>query len=222
MQFPLPINILDLILKGMLIGIVASAPMGPVGVLCVQRTMNKGRWFGFVTGVGAACSDIFYAMSTGFGMSFVMDLITNHQNRFYLQILGSLLLFAFGYYCFRSNPTRKIHVSGNKGSLFHNGLTAFIVTLSNPLILFLFMACYAQFAFVIPDHPLEMSLGYLSIFAGALLWWWGLTWLVDKVREKFNDTGIVIINRVIGSVVMIFSFVMFIGTAFNLTLVIDF
>jgi len=84
------------------------------------------------------------------------------------------------------------------------------------------MACYAQFAFVIPDHPLEMSLGYLSIFAGALLWWWGLTWLVDKVREKFNDTGIVIINRVIGSVVMIFSFVMFIGTAFNLTLVIDF
>ena len=217
MQFPLPINILDLILKGMLIGIVASAPMGPVGVLCVQRTINKGRWFGFVTGVGAACSDIFYAMITGFGMSFVMDLITNHQNRFYLQILGR-----FGYYCFRSNPTKKIHVSGNKGSLFHNGLTAFIVTLSNPLILFLFMACYAQFAFVIPDHPLEMSLGYLSIFAGALLWWWGLTWLIDKIREKFNDTGIVIINRVIGSVVMIFSFVMFIGTAFNLSLVISF
>ena len=222
MQFPLPINILDLILTGMLIGIVASAPMGPVGVLCVQRTINKGRWFGFVTGVGAACSDIFYAMITGFGMSFVMDLITNHQNRFYLQILGSFLLFGFGYYCFRSNPTKKIHVSGNKGSLFHNGLTAFIVTLSNPLILFLFMACYAQFAFVIPDHPLEMSLGYLSIFAGALLWWWGLTWLIDKIREKFNDTGIVIINRVIGSVVMIFSFVMFIGTAFNLSLVISF
>ena len=84
------------------------------------------------------------------------------------------------------------------------------------------MACYAQFAFVIPDHPLEMSLGYLSIFAGALLWWWGLTWLIDKIREKFNDTGIVIINRVIGSVVMIFSFVMFIGTAFNLSLVISF
>ena len=132
------------------------------------------------------------------------------------------MLFGFGYYCFRSNPTKKIHVSGNKGSLFHNGLTAFIVTLSNPLILFLFMACYAQFAFVIPDHPLEMSLGYLSIFAGALLWWWGLTWLIDKIREKFNDTGIVIINRVIGSVVMIFSFVMFIGTAFNLSLVISF
>ena len=216
MQFPLPINILDLILKGMLIGIVASAPMGPVGVLCVQRTMNKGRWFGFVTGLGAACSDLFYAMISGFGMSFVMDLITNHENRFYLQIFGSILLLIFGYVCFRSNPTKKIHVSGNKGSLLHNGITAFVVTLSNPLILFLFMACYAQFAFVIPDHPLEMSLGYFSIFAGALLWWWGLTWLIDKIRGKFNDNGIVIINRIIGSIVMIFSFVMFIGTVFNL------
>ena len=149
-------------------------------------------------------------------MSFVMDLITNHENRFYLQIFGSILLLVFGYYCFRSNPTRKIHVSGKKGSLLHNAITAFVVTLSNPLILFLFMACYAQFAFVIPDHPLEMSLGYLSIFAGAMLWWWGLTWLIDKIRGKFNDSGIVIINRIIGSVVMIFSFVMFIGTIFNL------
>lgn len=200
----------------MLIGIVASAPMGPVGVLCVQRTMNKGRWFGFVTGVGAACSDLFYAMITGFGMSFVMDLITNDQTKFYLQILGSILLFSFGFACFRSNPTKKIRVSKSKGSLLHNGFTAFLVTLSNPLILFLFMACYAQFAFVIPDHPFEMSLGYLSIFAGALLWWWGLTWLIDKVRGKFDDNGTIIINRVIGSIVMIFSFVMFIGTVFNL------
>ena len=216
MQIPLPINILDLLLKGMLIGIVASAPMGPVGVLCVQRTMNKGRWFGFVTGLGAAFSDLLYAMISGFGMSFVMDLITNHQNCFYLQLFGSILLFIFGYYCFRSNPTKKIHISGKKGSLLHNGVTAFFVTISNPLILFLFMACYAQFAFVIPDHPVEMMLGYLSIFAGAVLWWWGLTWLIDKIRGKFNDYGIIIINRIIGSVVMIFSFVMFIGTIFNL------
>ena len=62
--------------------------MGPVGVLCVQRTLNKGRSYGFVTGVGAAISDIIYALLTGFGMSFVMDLITDHQNKFYLQIFG--------------------------------------------------------------------------------------------------------------------------------------
>lgn len=216
MQFLFHINILDLILKGILIGIIASAPMGPVGVLCVQRTINKGRWFGFVTGLGACVSDIIYAMVTGFGMSFVMDLINNEQNKFCLQIAGSILLFVFGLYCFRSNPTKNIRVSKNHGTLLSNGLTAFLVTFSNPLIIFLFMAAFAQFAFVIPDHPFEMSIGYLSIVCGAMLWWWGLTWLIDKIREKFNDFGIILINRIIGFIVMIFSVVMLIGTAFNL------
>ena len=65
-----------------MIGVIASAPMGPVGILCVQRTLNKGRWYGLATGVGAAASDIIYAGFAGFGMSFVMDFITNDQNRF--------------------------------------------------------------------------------------------------------------------------------------------
>ena len=168
--FPIEINILDFIFKGIVIGIIASAPMGPVGILCIQRTLNKGRWYGFVTGIGAACSDIVYAMFTGLGMSFVMDFVNNAQNKFYLQISGSLLLLVFGVYCFKSNPMKNMHKSSNKqGTLFHNGLTAFLVTLSNPLIVFLFMATYAQFAFVVPDMPIEMSVGYLSIVFGALL-----------------------------------------------------
>ena len=90
MPFPIHIDILALILKGLLIGIIASAPMGPVGILCIQRTLKKGRWYGFVTGVGASISDIIYALITGFGMSFVMDLITNPTNKFWLQIIGSV------------------------------------------------------------------------------------------------------------------------------------
>ena len=74
MPFHVPINILDFIFKGLLIGVIASAPMGPVGILCVQRTLNKGRWYGLATGIGAAGSDIIYAAFAGFGMSFVMDL----------------------------------------------------------------------------------------------------------------------------------------------------
>ena len=96
MVFPIHINIVDLVFKGMLIGMIASAPMGPVGILCVQRTLNKGRGFGFATGLGAAASDIIYAGITGFGMAFVMDFINNDQNKFYLQIIGSILLLAFG------------------------------------------------------------------------------------------------------------------------------
>jgi threonine/homoserine/homoserine lactone efflux protein len=217
MPFHMPINILDFIFKGMLIGVIASAPMGPVGVLCVQRTLKKGRWYGLMTGVGAAASDIIYAGVTAFGMSFVMDWVSNAQTRFYLQIVGSLMLLAFGFYTYRTDPTRKMHQSGQeKGTLTYNALTAFIVTLSNPLIVFLFMALFAQFAFVLPNHPFEMVVGFLSIVGGAMLWWWGLTWLVDKIRTKFDEQGIRIINQIIGVAVIIGSIIMLLGTTTNL------
>ena len=217
MPFEFHIDILDMIFKGLVIGVLASAPMGPVGILCVQRTLNKGRWYGFVTGIGATVSDLFYALITGFGMSFVMDLVNNSQNRFFLQIAGSIMLLAFGIYTFRSNPTKNMHHSGtNKGSLIHNGVTAFLVTISNPLIILLFMACFAQLTFITPGHPFEMFIGYLSIVCGAILWWFGLTWLIDVIRTKFEDYGIIIINRIIGSVVIIFSILVMVGTIFNL------
>ncbi len=218
MQFPIQIDILDFIFKGILIGIMASAPMGPVGVLCIQRTLNKGRWYGFITGIAASVSDIIYALFTGFGMSFVMNFINNERNRFLLQISGSILLLIFGIYCYRSNPTKKLHksVKKSKGTLLHNGFTAFLVTLSNPLIIFLFIFLFAQFAFVVPNRPIEMSVGYVSILLGAILWWFGLTWLIDTVRGKFDDKGILIINKIVGCIVIIFSVIMLFGTIFNL------
>ena len=207
MPFPIHINIVDLVFKGMLIGMIASAPMGPVGILCVQRTLNKGRWYGMVTGIGAAISDILYAGITGFGMAFVMDFINNDQNKFYLQIIGSVLF----------DPTKNMHRSGQqRGSLWYNMWTAFLVTFSNPLIVFLFMGLFAQFAFVIPEHPFEMVVGFASIVGGALLWWYGLTWLVDKIRSIFQEDGIRIINQIIGVIVIIFSVISLFGTVTNL------
>lgn len=218
MQFPIQLDILDFVFKGILIGLVASAPMGPVGVLCIQRTLNKGRWYGFMTGIGACVSDIIYALITGFGMSFVMDFVGNEHNRFVLQLSGSVVLLLFGVYCYRSNPTKNMHQSNKnqKGTLAHNGITAFLVTLSNPLIIFLFIFLFAQFAFVVNDRPFEMTIGYISIILGAMLWWFGLTWLIDKVRGKFDNYGIVLINRVVGCIVVIFSVIMLLGTVFNL------
>ena len=217
-------NLLDIVFKGLLIGIIASAPMGPVGVLCVQRTLNKGRWYGFITGCGAALSDIIYAGITGLGMGMVVELVSNDTNRFYLQIAGSLMLLAFGIFTYRTDPTRKMRQPGQKkGTLTHNGITAFFVTLSNPLIIFLFMALYAQFSFGLqPDKPIEMVAGFTSIVGGALLWWWGLTWLVDKIRLKFDNNGIRIINRIIGTLVILGSVIVLLTTLFSLHLYIIF
>lgn len=99
-------TIVSILWKGFIIGVIVSAPLGPVGVLCIQRTLNKGRWYGFVTGIGAAMSDIFYALLTGYGMSFVFDYV--NKNIFYLQLFGSALLLAFGIYTFRSNPVHSL------------------------------------------------------------------------------------------------------------------
>jgi threonine/homoserine/homoserine lactone efflux protein len=196
---------LEMAFKGMIIGIVASAPMGPVGVLCVQRTLNKGRWYGFATGVGAAISDLIYAAIAGFGMSFVVDIIENPIIAYWIKVAGSILLFIFGVWTFRSNPAQQIRpVSKNKSNLVHNFITGFLVTLSNPLILFLFVAMFGQFTFVV-NNFVPQIVGYVFIVVGALLWWFGLTWLINKVRNRFDVRGIWIINRIIGVIVMVVS-----------------
>ncbi|MCD8080291.1 MAG: LysE family translocator [Bacteroides sp.] len=205
-------TIVDILIKGMMIGVVVSAPLGPVGVLCIQRTLNKGRWYGFVTGLGACVSDILYAMLTGYGMTFVFDYI--NKNIFYLQLIGSLMLLGFGIYTFRSNPVQSIRpVSGNKGSYFHNFITAFAVTLSNPLIIFLFIGLFARFAFVQPGVIVfEEATSYFAIALGALLWWFGVTWFVNKVRKRFNLRGIWVLNRIIGGIVVLVAIFGFIFT----------
>ena len=201
------VTILDLLVKGIIVGVVVSAPLGPVGVLCIQRTLNKGRWYGFVTGLGAALSDICYALLTGYGMSFMDELILKHQ--MFLQVVGSIMLLAFGIYTFRSNPVKSLRpTSNNRGSLLHNFVTAFFVTLSNPLIIFLFIGLFARFSFVMPGSPLGFQLvGYLAIILGALIWWFSITYFVNKVRTRFNVRGIWILNRIIGVVVVIASVV---------------
>ena len=110
-------TIFDILWKGFIIGVIVSAPLGPVGVLCIQRTLNKGRWYGFVTGIGASLSDIAYALLTGYGMSFRF-LIMSTRTFFYLLTFRKLLLLAFGVYTFRSNPVQSIRpVSTNKGPI---------------------------------------------------------------------------------------------------------
>ena len=203
-------------MKGIFVGGIASAPMGPVGVLIVQRTLKKGRWYGFVTGVGAAISDLVYAVITGVGMAMVLDLIERPSNLYWLKVIGGVMLFCFGVFCMLSNPTRGMRQSGinGKGTLLHNAGTGFLLTLSNPLIIFLFMAMMARLDFVVPERYWLQALAYLSIFGGALLWWLGLTAVIDKAREHFQVSTILYFNRILGLIVIIASLVAIFTTIF--------
>lgn len=208
-----------LIIKGILVGVIASAPMGPVGILCIQRTMQKGRSYGIATGAGAALSDIFYALLTGWSMSFVMDFIDNPQYIFWLKLIGSIMLFIFGVHMFRTDPRKCIRRSSNKkGTLLHNFTTAFFVTLSNPLIILLFLALFNMLTFVIPGNFIGQCVGYLSIIGGAMLWWLGLTYVIDRMRNSFGIRGIFHLNRTIGAIVLVASILYAGMTLFNLSL----
>ena len=207
-----PITTLNIMINGMLIGIIASAPMGPVGVLTVRRTLNKGLWFGFATGVGAALSDLIYAIITLWGMSMVLEWVEKPSTLFYLKLGGSILLFFFGWYTLRSKPSQ-VPAGKNRGSLMSNMFTGFLVTLSNPLIILLFLALFARFEFVVIDQPVEQFIGIISLLGGALLWWGGLTHMINKVRNSFQMQTIGRINRIIGIVVMVASVV---GVIFTL------
>lgn len=200
------------IVKGFIIGVLASAPMGPVGILTIQRTLNKGRWEGFATGIGASVSDIIYAVITGYFMYLVVDIIEDPIIALWIKVIGSLLLFVFGVYTFRSIPRQKVKDEEapieTKNKLTGLAISGFVITVSNPLIILLFVALFGQFTFILVDNWFVQIMGYLSIVAGALAWWFALTWLVDKVRARFNHKVIWWINRIIGITVMVVSALM--------------
>ena len=206
------VGLLEEIIKGFIIGVLASAPMGPVGILTVQRTLNKGRWEGFATGIGASISDIIYAVITGYFMYLVVDIIEDPIIALWIKVIGSMLLFAFGVYTFKSIPKQKVVDEEapveTKNKLTGSIITGFAITASNPLIILLFVALFGQFTFILAGNWFVQLMGYVSIVLGALFWWYILTWMVDKVRAKFNHKVIWWINRIIGIAVMVVSALM--------------
>jgi len=198
-------TIISIIIGCVSIGIILSAPMGPVGILCIQRTLNKGRNSGFFTGVGAAASDLFYCLLTGLGISFVTDFIQSHVN--VLQVLGSAILIVYAVYMIFHNPVKRISSNvDERDDRWRDTMTGFLFTLSNPLIIFLIIPLFARFGFPLPEYRFyHVLIGYLGIVGGALLWWAVITYFVDKVRSHFNIRSMWLINRIIGSIILLLS-----------------
>ena len=191
--------------RGFAIGILISAPMGPVGILCIQRTLNKGRKIGLYTGIGAAISDLIYCLLTGFGLSFIEEFLERNQN--IIQLVGSVVLIGFAIYLFKKNPASSLKTPDSEishGSRNKNILGGFLFTFSNPLILFLIISMFARFNFPGPEFMVyHYVAGYLAISAGALMWWFGVTWFVDKVRAHFNLRSLWMLNKIIASVIFV-------------------
>lgn len=197
-------QLLYILPRAIAIGALISAPMGPIGMLIIQRTLSKGRWPAFVTGLGAALSDLIYCLLAGLGLSFVTDFI--EQQQVWLQLGGGVVLAIFAFFLFRKNPTRQLktvdQVAAN--SFWTDFVTGFLLTFSNPLILFFIVGLFARFTLLLPDlgvhHYIAM---YVGILGGAIGWWYAITWIVSRLRHRINVRSLWLINRIVATILFI-------------------
>ncbi|MCW3785474.1 LysE family translocator [Plebeiibacterium sediminum] len=201
---------LKYILDGIIIGFSASVPLGPIGVLCIQRTLNKGRLAGFFSGLGAAFSDTLYAIIAGFSLSFIVSFI--EQQLLYIQIFGAAILIFLGAKIFYSNPAKQLRKQKRgKGNLFQDFVSTFLITISNPLAIFLFLAFFASFGVVKKggDYFNHMLL-IIGVMTGASLWWFILTSVVNLFRSKINLRRLWWLNKIAGATIVVLVVIAFV------------
>jgi threonine/homoserine/homoserine lactone efflux protein len=188
-----------LFLKGLLIGFLASIPMGPIGVLCIQRTLNKGRKSGFYSGLGAATGDAVYAIIAGFGISIIISFI--EEKHIYFQVIGGIIIVILGLNTFYTNPAKQIKVQRlNQNSIFEDFLSVFFLTITNPMPFFFFLAMFAglNIANNSPLDLLRIGLMVLGIFTGSTFWWFLLSTVVSFFSHRFRLRSLWWINKIAG------------------------
>ena len=197
-------SILEIVLKGMAIGFLAAAPTGPSGVLAIQRTLNKGRWNGFFTGLGVTVSDAVYIFVTMMCLKLVLGYLEDSRVAMTVRIAGCALLLIFGITTIRNNPLAKSrNVVVSKDSIGEFFATGFLVAIVNPLVVFIYMGLFAFFSLPVDDFSKSTRmLLYSFTILGDVCWWFTLSFIIDRVRNRFDLKGLWILNRILGTVLI--------------------
>jgi len=188
-----------LIIEGVLIGMVVAVPVGPLGLLCINRALSMGAWCGLLSGLGVATADGLAAGIAAVGISFVSDFLTEQQ--MLLRLAGGLFLCYLGWQIYRTEPTEQAAPRNVNGSL-NAYVTTFFLTFSNPVTIISFIAIYAGWH--VPSlHGRYFAAGQLAlgVFTGSALWWVGLFLSLTAFRGKFNLRALGWVHRVSGALI---------------------
>jgi threonine/homoserine/homoserine lactone efflux protein len=188
----------SLLFKGLVIGLSIAAPVGPIGVLCVRRTLAEGRAFGLASGLGAATADAVYGCFAGFGLTFVSSFLVRQQ--VWLRLIGGVFLCYLGLRTLLARPPEEGAEARGRG-LIGAYASTFFLTLTNPMTVISFAAIFAGLGLADAGGQYLLVLG---VFIGSALWWLILSGGVGIVREKFSLHGLKWVNRISG--VMIIGF----------------
>lgn len=195
-------------------GIAVSAPLGPLGVLCIQRTINKGFFAGFVSGIGAAFADLIYASIAGFGISIIADFLAVHQT--VIRAVGGIIVLIVGIMIFNSNPIKQVRrQKAQKNTYISDFVSSFFITITNPLTIVFFGAVFAGVGLNKPNSLEPIILTLVGVLLGALIWWMALSIVVNVFRNKIRLRNLWWINKITGVLVAIFGLAVFISIFFN-------
>lgn len=197
------------LIKGMILGFSIAAPVGPIGVLCIRRTLSQGMSNGFAAGLGAATADAFYGSAAAFGLTVITAVLLDYN--LYLHIVGSVFLLYLGYNTLIAKPAQKRDTVYQEGWIKAYFSTLFL-TITNPMTIVSFGAVFAGLGIMdTKEDYLSSCLLVMGVFLGSSIWWLMLSGTVYRLRDKFNYQGLIWVNRISGILILGFGIISFLG-----------
>lgn len=190
------------LINGLVIGFSIAAPVGPIGILTIKRTLTEGRVSGFVTGMGAAMADTVYGVIAGFGLTAISSFLLTQET--WIKLMGGLFLLFLGIKSFITKPASSAANVDSKG-LFNNFISTFFLTITNPTTILSFLAIFAGLGLgtTKTDYSSSMTLVF-GIFIGSALWWLILSSIVSFFQSKITHDRLIWINRLSGLIIISF------------------
>lgn len=192
--------------QGIVIGFSIAAPVGPIGILCIQRTLDKGRTSGFVSGLGAASADAVYGAIAGFGLIAISSVLINHQTL--IRLLGGGFLLYLGVRTLRSEPKQTADVESRGGLLSDYGST-FLLTLTNPVTILAFGGIFTSLGVGIGTEDGAAAVLVIGVFTGSALWWLVLSGGVCLFATRITSTWMRRISQLAGVIIVGFGLLAF-------------
>ncbi len=187
-----------LLLKGIVLGFSIAAPVGPIGVLCIRRTLASGRLYGLVSGLGAATADACYGSVAGFGLTAISGLLIGHH--LWLRLIGGLFLCTLGIRTALAKPAERAAEAGGSG-LAGAYASTLLLTLTNPMTILSFTAIFAGLGVASGSDYTGAGLLVLGVFLGSALWWLVLSSAISLLRTKLGLLHLRWVNGVSGAVI---------------------
>ena len=194
-------------IRGLLIGLSIAATVGPMSLLCIQRTLNKGQLYGLVSGLGIATADGVYGSIAAFGLTLITNFLI--QEQIWIRLIGGIFLIYLGAKTILSKPPERAAALNMKTNSYLGAYAStFLLTLTNPLTILSFAAIFAGIGVGSASKSfLSAAAVVLGVFSGSTLWWIILTSVINLLRKKMNAQWLLWINRISGAIIMLFGIV---------------